>query len=311
MKDQPLHLVVYAFSTQEEVLTQGIFPAFEKAWEGETGKDVVIEGVFGPSGAIAGQIALGAPADIAIFSNQRCVDWLKLSKCVKEDTMEVLISSSPLVILTRQGNPKDIADYKDLAKPGLQLLHADPDNSGVGEWSLLAEYGSYYLESGDQGFAESQLEGIWRNVTLVGSSARVSLYLFEIGIGDALITYEQDALLAQERGVPMDIILPARTILTRHYALTIDKNITYLERTLVEDFLDYIQGDDGQQILSNYYFRSIIPENDYLPALVKPFTEDDLGGWVQAYETIIENYWNDEIKLELELKPASIYLVGK
>lgn len=307
--NQSLHLIVYAFSTQEEVLTQGIFPAFKQAWEAETGKGVVIEGVFGPSGTLAGQISLGAHADIAIFSNRRHIDWLKFSKCVDKDAKQMMIASSPLVILTRPGNPKGISDFVDLAKPGIQLLHADPGSSGVGEWSLLAEYGSAYLESGDYKLAESQLKDIWHNVRLVGTSARVTLIFFELGAGDALITYEQDAFLAQARGVPLEIILPQHTILTRHYAVIVDDNVTYVERPLAEAFLTFIRGDEGQQILRQYYFRPITIESDLLPTLWQPFTEEDLGGWAQAYDRIIENYWKTEIEPALELEPATSFLV--
>jgi len=308
-ENEPLHLVVYAFSTQEEVLNQGIFPVFKQAWEEDTGKQVVIEGVFGPSGTLAGQILLGAQADIAIFSNQRYIEWLKFNKCVDKDTNQVMISSSPLVILTRPGNPKGISDFKDLAQPGIQLLHADPGSSGAGEWSLLAEYGSVYMETGDHQLAESQLKDIWHNVRLVGSSARTSLTLFELGTGDALITYEQDALLAQERGAAIDINLPQPTILTRHYAVIVNDNVSYVERPLAEAFLAFIQGNEGQQILHQYYFRTATSEGDFLSALVQPFTEEDLGGWAQAYNKIIENSWKTEIEPGLDLEPATSFLV--
>ncbi|MBL7162474.1 MAG: substrate-binding domain-containing protein [Anaerolineales bacterium] len=306
---KPLRLIVYAFSTQEEVLTQGIFPAFEQAWEAQTGEDVDIEGVFGPSGTLSVQITMGAPADIAIFSNQRHIDWLKFSKCVDRDTDQVMIASTPLVILTRPGNPANISDFADLTQPGITLLHADPGSSGAGEWSVLAEYGSAYLETGDHDTAEAQLKGIWQNVRLVGSSARATLTLFELGAGDALVTYEQDAFLARERAVPLEIVTPPRTILARHYAVIVDDNVTFAERQVVEAFLAFIQSDEGQQIFSQYYFRPATIESDALPVLIHPFTEEDLGGWAQAYYNLIENYWKTEIEPGLELEPAASFLV--
>ena len=307
--DQPLHLVVYAFSTQREVLTQGIFPAFEQAWEAETGKDLILEGVFGPSGTLSLQITQGAPADVAIFSNQRHIDWLKFSKVVNKDTDLVMIASTPLVILTRPENPARISDFADLMQPGIQLLHGDPIGSGVGEWAVLAEYGSAYLETGDHNTAEAQLKNIWQNVRLLGSSARVTMTLFELGAGDALITYEQDACFAQGRGVPLEVIMPQRTILARHYAVIIDKNITSVERPVVEAFQAFILSDEGQQILSQYYFRPAAVESELLPALIHPFTEEDLGGWAQAYDRIIENYWKTNIEPNLELVPVAAFRV--
>ena len=306
--DQPVQLVVYAFSTQEEVLTQGIFPSFERVWEAENGRELIIEGVFGPSGTLAGQITLGAPADVAIFSNQRHIDWLKFSKCVDKDTDPVMIASTPLVIITRPGNLAGISDFGDLMQPGIQLLHADPNSSGVGEWSVLAEYGTAFLATGNHDAAEDQLKNIWRNVRLVGSSARSTLTLFELGAGDALVTYEQDAYFAQQRGIPLEIIMPQQTILARHYAVIVDDNVTFVERPVVEAFLAFIQSEKGQQILQRYYFRPATIESDVLPPLIQPFTEDDLGGWYQAYNSLIENCWKTEIEPGLELEPATTHL---
>ena len=300
--DQPHRLVIYGFSTQEEVLSRGIFPAFEEAWEAETGKDLILEGVFGPSGTLSVQITQGAPADVAIFSNQRHIDWLKFGKAVDKDTKQLMIAATPLVILTRPGNPKRISDFADLMQPDIQLVHGDPIGSGVGEWAVLAEYGSAYLETGNQNFAEAQLEAIWQNVRLLGSSARTTMALFELGAGDALITYEQDAYLARERSVPLEIIMPQRTILARHYAVIVDKNVTSNERPIVEALLAFILSDEGQQILSDYYFRPATVESD-LP-IMRSFTEEDLGGWAKAYDRLIENYWKTKIEPDLELVSA-------
>jgi len=304
----PIHLVVYAFSTQEEVLTQGIFPAFERAWEAETGRELTIEGVFGPSGTLAGQINLGAPADVAVFSNERHVDWLKLGQHVDMETHPFLIASTPLVIVTRPGNPAGIADFADLTQPGIQLLHADPRSSGLGEWAVLAEYGSAYLATGDQDTAEAQLKNIWQNVRLVGSSARATLTLFELGAGDALITYEQDALLARERGVPLEILIPEHTILARHFAVIVDDNVTSAERLVTEAFIDFLLSDDGQQIFSQCYLRPAVSESDVFPQVHNSFTEEDLGGWVYAYDTLIENLWKTEIAPHLKLEQISTFL---
>ena len=164
-----VHLVIYAFSTQEEVLTQGIFPAFERAWEAETGQDLVLEGVFGPSATLAGQINLGAPADVALFSNAQHVTHLKVGRQVREDTSPVVIAHTPMVIVTRPGNPAGITQFTDLARPGLQLLHPDPRTSGAGQWALLAEYGSALPVAAQPPSwpAEAQLKAIWHNVRLL------------------------------------------------------------------------------------------------------------------------------------------------
>ncbi len=299
-----IHLVVYAFSTQEEVLTQSIFPTFERIWEAETGRELTIEGVFGPSGTLAGQINLGAPADVALFSNAQHVTYLKVGRRVREDNQPVVIGHTPMVIVTRPGNPAGITGFSDLAQPGLRLLHADPSCSGAGQWAVLAEYGSSFLQSHDRAAAQAQLEAIWGNVRLLGSSARATLTLFELGAGDAMITYEQDARLARERGIALEIVVPPHTIIAQHVAVVVDDNVTSAERPVVEAFVQYLSSDAGQQILERYHLRPVTLEGDLFPTLVHPFTVEDLGGWSDAYAELVEAVWKTNIAPRLDLEPT-------
>lgn len=303
----PDHLVVYAFSAEEEVFTQGIFPAFEQTWESETKVDLTIEGVFGPSGTLAGQINLGAPAEIAIFSNLNQVTWLQLGEMVGLDTQPVVIGISPIVIVTRPGNPHHLENIADLSAPGLNLLHADPNSSGVAEWALLAEYGDALQSTGDSQAAEEQLKEIWHNVRVMAPSARALLTLFELGVGDALLTYEQDALLAQARGVPLEIVMPPQTIIAQPVAVVIDGNIRRNEQVIVNAFVDFLVSEKGQKILSQYYLRPIHLERADFSPIEHPFTVDDLGGWARAYTNQVKPFWEREIEAKLELEPIPAY----
>jgi len=306
-EQEPIHLVVYAFSAEEEALTQGIFPAFELAWEAETKRDLSIEGVFGPSGSLAGQINLGAPADIAIFSNLNQVNWLQLGDLVRPDAQTVVIGASPIVIVTRPGNPHNLENLADLSTPGLNLLHADPRSSGVAEWTLLAEYGDALQSTGEPQAAQMQLLAIWRNVHVLASSARELLTLFELGVGDALLTYEQDALFAQANGVPLEIIFPAQTIITQPVAVVVDINVKRSEQAVVQAFIDFLISESGQEIFSQYYLRSFgLQRVDFSP-IEHLFTVDDLGGWSQAYIDQVKLFWESEIEANLEMEPLSVY----
>jgi ABC-type sulfate transport system substrate-binding protein len=302
-KDGPVRLIVYAFSTQEEAFGQGIFPAFEAAWEAETGRDLTLDGMFGPSGTLAGQINLGAPADVAIFSNAQHVTHLKIGHRVREDTQAVTIGCTPMVIVTRTGNPLELAAFSDLARPGLKLLHADPRSSGAGDWALLAEYGSAYLPSGDRAAGEAQLEAIWRNVRVLGSSARTALSLFELGAGDALVTYEQDARLALERGIELEIVVPSQTVVAQPVAIIVDDNVTADEKSVAQAFVEYLLSDAGQQIFAGYHLRPADCRGASFPPLAQSFTVDDLGGWSQAYRDLVETLWQTEIEPSLDLEP--------
>lgn len=298
----PVKLIVYGFSTQEKIFREQIFPAFEKEWEAANGRDVLVEGVFGPSGTLATQIVLGAPADLAILSNAQHVAWLQVGHRVGLDTQAEIFGYTPMVIVVRPNNPLDINDYADLTRPGVDLIHAEPGGSGAGDWAVLAEYGSAYLPSGDGQIAQRQLAATWENVTALGSSARAAMALFELGAGQALVTYEQDARLAQDRGALLDIVVPSRTILAQHMVVIVDENVTQLERTAAEAFVRFLLGEKGQGILSQSQLRPLSATANGFPDLAQAFTVEELGGWSQAYRDVIENMWKQEIASQLEIE---------
>ncbi|HSM56618.1 MAG TPA: extracellular solute-binding protein [Candidatus Sulfomarinibacteraceae bacterium] len=301
-REGPAHLVVYAFSTQEELFTQSILPAFEESWEAETGRELTIDAVFGPSATLAGQIVLGAPADVALFSNAHHVTYLRLGKMIDQDTQPHVIGGTPMVIVTRPGNPLELHDFSDLARPGLRLIHASPRSSGGGEWAVLAEYGSAQRATDDDAAAAAQLRATWSNVRLLAPSARTAITLFELGDGDALVTYEQDALLAQERGVPLEIVIPPRTIIAQPVAVIVDHNVTRAEQPAAEAFVRYLLSAEGQQQFAHYYQRPVNGVGAPFPPLQDPFTVEDLGGWTQAHQQIVKALWQDEIEPRLDLE---------
>jgi sulfate/thiosulfate transport system substrate-binding protein len=300
-RNGPVRLVVYAFSTQEEVLTQAIFPAFEAAWEAETGRPLTIEGIFGPSATLAGQINLGAPADVAVFSNEQDVTRLKVGGRIDREAQGVVVSYTPMVIATRAGNPAGLADWHDLARPGVRVLHPDPRTSGAGAWGVLGAYGSALLQSGSPATAQQQLEAIWDNVRAMSPSARDALTLFELGAGDALVTYEQDARLAQEQGAPLEIVLPQRTILAQHVAVIVDRNVTRSERPAAQALIDYLLSEAGQEALVRNHWRPALPDGSALLPLQQPFTVQDLGGWPKAYAEVIDGVWQKQIEPRLDV----------
>lgn len=308
----PVKLVVYGFSTQEEVFSQHILPAFEVLWEARNKRDLTIETVFGPSGTMANQIVLGAPADVAIFSNAQHVRWLRVGHLLEPETRAMSIGSTPMVIVTRPGNPAGIKEFADLAQPGLRLVHAEPGRSGAGDWSVLAEYGSAYLVDGDQEAAETQVRQIWNNVQLLGSSARATLTLFELGAGDALVTYEQDALLAADRGAALEIVVPQRTIIAQHMAVIVDANVTRPEREAAEDLVRFLMSAEGQRVLARYHLRPAeFTDSGSLATIANPFTVSDLGGWSSCYQRLIERLWKEQIAPQLASGPIPTLLNGQ
>jgi ABC-type sulfate transport system substrate-binding protein len=310
---EPVKLIIYAYSTQSEVMSQGLLPEFEKWWESEHGRDLRLEAVFGPSLTLAGQIVLGAPADVAILSDEQHVTYLKLGKMVRENNKPVNVCMTPMVIVTRMDNPTGINDFTDLTMPGLRLIHADPRSSGAGAWAIFAEYGCSLFHSTGELDPSHTLVAIWENVKMLAPSARETMMLFELGAGDAFVTYEQDARLALDRHAELSIVLPACTVVAEPVAVIVDKNVTQAERSVANEFLHYLLSEQGQDTFIRFHLRPVTITTDEFPVLIHTISKEDLGGWSQAHQDLIENLWKKEIEpnLELESGVTSILLKGE
>jgi ABC-type sulfate transport system substrate-binding protein len=144
-------ITVYGFSIMKEALEKEIYPAFAAKWKAENGEDVSFNSSFAGSETVTNQILQGTPADIAILSIERDVDRLVEGKAVTADWRALpnkgIVNKTPFVILVRRGNPKNIKDFPDLAKPGIKLIHPDPVSSGGAQWSILSIYGSELKKS--------------------------------------------------------------------------------------------------------------------------------------------------------------------
>jgi sulfate/thiosulfate-binding protein len=304
-------IVLYGFSILGEVMNEGIFPAFQAEWKRRTGETVEFISSFAGSGTITNQIILGVPAEVAILSLE--LDALRLVEAAvlpnpswRELPYQGILNRTPFVILVRPGNPKTIRDFAELAQaqPTVGVVHPDPLTSGGAQWAILAEYGSALLHTGSKARAYEQLLGIWRNVIAQASSARAARTQFETGFGDALVTYEQEALRDRARNkLSADVIYPASTILSEHTVVVIEKNVHPQQRELMQAFVDFLWSDTAQRIFVQYGFRSVNEQlntaNPDFGAIPQPFTVDDLGGWPQAKREIIEAIWKEQVLSEL------------
>ena len=236
-------ITVYGFSIMKESLERDIYPAFAAKWKAEHGEDIHFVSSFAGSETVVNQILQGAPADIAILSIERDVDRLIQAGQVPNDwyvtPQKGIVNKTPFVILVRQGNPKNIKDFSDLAKEGVKVIHPDPISSGGAQWSILSIYGSELKKSEtetgtqDANRALKTLQGVWKNVFSTPGSAREARTQFETGYGDALITYELEGLMMKQAGQPIEIIVPKSTIFSEHPVAIVDRNVTADERPAV------------------------------------------------------------------------------
>ena len=306
-----LNITLYGFSIMKESLEKAIYPGFIAKWKAEHGQDVHFTSSFAGSETVTNQILQGVPAEIAILSIDRDAERLKEKGFVTSDWHALpykgIVNKTPFVILVKGANPKGIHDFPDLAKPGIKLIHPDPVSSGGAQWSILAIYGSELIksekQSGEQDTARAlqTLQGIWKNVFVTPASAREARTTFELGNGDALITYELEGLLMKESGKPVEIITPQATIFSEHPVVVIDRNVSAEKRAVVNAFVQYLWSDEAQQAFVKYHFYSVTNNalneaNNEFGHIAMPFTIDYFGGWDRAYPEVIEQIFKNHVQ---------------
>jgi sulfate/thiosulfate-binding protein len=308
-----VNITVYGFSIMKESLEKAIYPAFAAKVKREHGFDVRFTSSFAGSETVTNQILQGVKAQVAILSIERDAQRLKDGGFVTSDWRQLpqkgIVNKTPFVILVRKGNPKGIHDFSDLAKPGIKLIHPDPVSSGGAQWSILAIYGSELVKSekqsgeADRARALQMLQAVWHNVISTPGSAREARTQFESGYGDALITYELDALLMKQSNAKADaeIIIPEATIFSEHPAVVVDRNVSAADKPVVDAFMQYLWSEEVQRAFVRFHFRSstseaLNQENKELATIKYPFTVDYFGGWDKAYPQVMEGVFRDQVQ---------------
>ena len=304
-------ITLYGFSIMKESLEKSVFPSFTARWKQLQGQEVRFQSSFAGSETVTNQILQGAPAEVAILSIERDVQRLKNGGFTTSDWRSYpsrgIVNKTPFVIIVRKGNPKGIRDFPDLGKSGVTLIHPDPVSSGGAQWSILAIYGSELKKSEvdsteqDKARALQTLRSIWKNVKATPGSAREARTTFELGNGDALITYELEALLMKEANAPIEIVVPRSTIFSEHPAVVIDKNVSSDKRQIIDAFMQYLWSDEAQQAFVKFHFYSTTNDafnqaNTGFGKIELPLTIEYFGGWDKAYPEVIEKVFRDQVQ---------------
>ena len=287
-------LAIYGYSSLDEVMTQGVFPAFRRQWQEQTGEKLEFLPTFAGSGEITRRILDRYPAEIAIVSSE--LDAYRLPvpfESWKQSPHGGLLARTPLVIVTRTGNPHAIASFTDLTQQDISLIHADPATSGLANLALIALYHEAVGESGSSEQGRAALADYGSRVKVQVASAREAHLHFSRGEADAFITYEQDVVTTPTRpGVDGEILMPVHTLIVEPVVVRIDKNISVGQRDLVDSFLEYLWSYEGQKILVDYGFRSVSDNPDLVnPDLAtprEPITLQTLGGATAVKRTILD-----------------------
>ena len=275
-------LNLVAYSTPEAAYTAEI-KAFQAT---AAGKNVDIKASYGASGDQSRAVASGQAADIVAFSLAPDIDRLVKAKLVDAswdaNTYKGMVTDSVVVITTRKGNPKHITTWADLVKPGIKVLTPNPFSSGSARWNILAAYEAQIKAGDTEAQATAYLTALFKNVPVQADSGRASLQTFTGGEGDAIITYENEAIFAQQNNQAVDYTVPPATILIENpIAVTSDTK----HPTEAKAFLDFLYSAAGQKIYADNGYRPIVPNVPGARTFPKPaqlFTIADLGGWTAA-----------------------------
>jgi sulfate transport system substrate-binding protein len=199
--------------------------------------------------------------------------------------------TSTIVFLVRKGNPKGIKDWPDLVRPGISVITPNPKTSGGARWNYLAAYGYALTKNkGSQAAAKDFVTRLYRNVPVLDSGARGSTTTFaERGIGDVLITWENEAYLAlKELGKDkFQIVQPSLSVLAEPPVAVVDKVVDrHRTREVATAYLTYLYSAEGQQIAARHYYRPRFAGVKTTLPKIPMFTVDKLfGGWQAVQKT--------------------------
>jgi sulfate/thiosulfate transport system substrate-binding protein len=270
--------------------------AFAAAYQKDTGKRVAIKQSHGGSGSQARGVIDGLQADIVTLALAYDIDAIAAKGLVAADWQQRLpFNASPytstIVFLVRKGNPKGIKDWDDLIKPGVRVITPNPKTSGGARWNYLAAWGYAERKFGSADKAKQFVGELFKNVPVLDTGARGSSMTFvERGVGDVLLAWENEAVLAQrEFGKDkVEIVVPPLSILAEPPVAVVDRVADKKgTRAVAEAYLKYWYTRQGQEIAARNSYRprdtEVARQYENAFARVELFTIDDVfGGWTRA-----------------------------
>ena len=268
-----------AYSTPKEAYA-ALIPAFNKT---PAGKGVRFTQSYGASGDQSRAVESGLGADVVAFSLEPDISRLVKAGLVASnwnaDAHKGIVTDSVVVLAVRKGNPKHIRGWADLVKPGVQVITPNPFTSGGARWNVMAAYGSQIAQGRSEAQATKYLTDLFHNVAVQDKSARDALQTFTGGKGDVLISYENEAITAQQKGQKVDYVIPDQTILIENpIAVTKDSG----NAKKAQAFVDYLRTPPAQKIFAAKGYRPVDPslvDPKKYPSPKDLFTIGKFGGW--------------------------------
>lgn len=297
-------VLLAAYSVPKEVYEKRIIPAFVHHWKQRTGETIQSRSSFAASGAQARAIVEGLDADIAALSLESDLQQLVQAGLVthdwKQGPQQGIITTSVVALGVRKGNPKSIHGREDLTRPGVEVLYPSPKTSGGAMWDIVAIYGAGLqlgtrkgvTEPASRDYAADLITRIQRHVKVMDKSGRESVTTFERGVGDVIVTYENELLPRIAQGCPYELVYPPETVVVENPIALVDRHADrHQVRDIAEAFIVFLHGAEAQQAFAEFGFRPTNPAiaTSTAAAFVHPphiFTIASLGGWDHVFPAL-------------------------
>ncbi|MEH2440489.1 sulfate ABC transporter substrate-binding protein [Nostoc sp.] len=284
-------LKLVSFSVTKAAHDQ-IIPKFVEKWKQEHNQNVTFEQSYGGSVAQAAAVIAGSQeADIVHLALPLDVSKIALAGLIKSGwetkaPRSGIVSRSVAAIVTREGNPKGINTWADLAKDGVKVIAANPKTSGIAIWEFLAFWGSVTLNGGDEATALDYVTKVYKNTpTLTKDAREASDLFFQKNQGDVLINYENEVILAGKNGNNLPYVVPQVNISIDNPVALVDKNVDkHGTREVAQAFVDFLYSTEAQREFAKLQYRPVNPTvtqevASQYPPIQTLFTSQDLGGW--------------------------------
>jgi sulfate transport system substrate-binding protein len=278
-------LALVAYSTPQVVYNE-VIPAFART---SAGKGVSFTQSYGASGDQARAVEAGQKADVVALSLAPDVNKLVKDGIVADNWADTptkgMVSNSVVVLMVRKGNPKGIHTWADLLKPGVQVLTPNPFTSGGAKWNMMGAYGAQLKLGKTPAQAVDYIRQlITKHVRVQDKSGRESVQDFLGGNGDVCISYENEAITAQQNGAKVDYVIPDQTLLIENPIA-----VTAKAPPAAKAFVRYALSKPAQEIFAEHGYRPVDKSvGGNFPTPKQLFTIDDLGGWTKVNDQFFD-----------------------
>jgi sulfate/thiosulfate transport system substrate-binding protein len=289
---QNLEITLVSFAVTKAAHA-AIIPKFVKKWQTEHNQTVTFKQSYGGSGSQTRAVIDGLAADVVHLALASDVSTIERAGLIqpgweKAAPNQAIVSKSVAAIVTREGNPKQIKTWEDLAKDGVKWITANPKTSGGARWNFLALWGAAIKSGKSEAQAQDFVTKAFSNVTVLAKDSRESTDIFfKQKQGDALINYENEAILAKQKGTQLVYTIPELNISIDNPIAVVDKNVDkHGNRAVVEAFVKFLYTPAAQQEFAKAGFRPVdeaVSKDAAIASQFPPvknlFTVGDLGGW--------------------------------